>query len=552
MDHLNVRTGSYLLLFSLAFSACSKKLGSDLKDELIECREAQADADAGAVVGRMISYTIGLAALAVPQVGVATAIVPVDIGGFFAGLFGSGCDTVEAKLTWFIQVTERRISDLWDTLRTFQENDISRDVGQEVADIEQATSIIRQKIEEIKTDENYVKSGKVPGDALSDVKDQYLELSKQLANIESITRRQSELPYMSGIFQSAVPSAIIAAQDSDNLLAAIQGKTISNASVERQTYDNIKSFRKGFGNLLYTLQNKVEKYPGVEFEVLRAPRVAATFPAGDASCASTSKFRVSFEDEKLEFRIRVFGKPFTTGFVSVKGKEYNIDLGSTFPNCRTAEDHPNFMFALTQMLPEQDTEIKGLLEKVKGLHRSIVVKDLDKLRIWLNWTKDSTASDTFFEGFSRDPAFGSKDRGEAFDDQDYLGNELVQVEEITVRGNDRIDRICLKIRGRAETCHGGMGGKEKKIKLVPGEYITSLHVASKVHEIRPFLRSTQYKVRVFALSLKTSKGQELNWGKWDNTAQHVFEAPTGRQIVGFHGNSGDEVDSLGVIYGTYK
>lgn len=55
------------------------------------------------------------------------------------------------------------------------------------------------------------------------------------------------------------------------------------------------------------------------------------------------------------------------------------------------------------------------------------------------------------------------------------------------------------------------------------------------------------RTRIFSAAFGTDKGHTLSAGT-ATTDTVTFTAPSGWQIVGFTGRSGDEIDKLGVLY----
>lgn len=55
------------------------------------------------------------------------------------------------------------------------------------------------------------------------------------------------------------------------------------------------------------------------------------------------------------------------------------------------------------------------------------------------------------------------------------------------------------------------------------------------------------RTRIFSAAFTTDKGRSLASGT-PTTDTKTFTAPPGRQIVGFTGRAGDEIDKLGVVY----
>ena len=109
---------------------------------------------------------------------------------------------------------------------------------------------------------------------------------------------------------------------------------------------------------------------------------------------------------------------------------------------------------------------------------------------------------------------------------------------ITIRGGSRIDNVGVTLTNGTTLTHGGTGGTAKSLTLQSGEYISSVT-----------LNSAQYNghTRIFYIKITTSTGRTLSAGS-QTSSTVTYTAPAGYKVSGFYGNSGDEVDKLGVIY----
>ncbi|MGW0820216.1 jacalin-like lectin [Streptomyces sp. NPDC002845] len=127
--------------------------------------------------------------------------------------------------------------------------------------------------------------------------------------------------------------------------------------------------------------------------------------------------------------------------------------------------------------------------------------------------------------------------GTAFNDADDLPS-TVSPRTLTLRGGSRLDAVSLTHDGGTRLSHGGTGGTATSLTLASGEHLTSVKL-------------TQGKkdghTRIFSAAFTTDKGRTLSSGTATSDTR-TFTAPSGWQIVGFTGRSGDEVDKLGVLY----
>ncbi|WP_374594623.1 jacalin-like lectin [Aquabacterium sp.] len=127
--------------------------------------------------------------------------------------------------------------------------------------------------------------------------------------------------------------------------------------------------------------------------------------------------------------------------------------------------------------------------------------------------------------------------GTAFNDVAMLpANPAVGT--VTLRSGSRVDRVEVALSNGYVLSHGGNGGSASSLTLGASEYLASVSLCSGTYN------ST---TRIFYAKFTTSTGRTLAGGKTTSICS-TYTAPSGWQIVGFHGRSGDEVDRLGVVY----
>jgi endonuclease/exonuclease/phosphatase family metal-dependent hydrolase len=112
------------------------------------------------------------------------------------------------------------------------------------------------------------------------------------------------------------------------------------------------------------------------------------------------------------------------------------------------------------------------------------------------------------------------------------------VSSIGIRAGSRVDQVNLTLSNGTTFTHGGTGGTASSLALQSGEYISSVYMCSDKYDGH---------TRVFYIKFTTNLGRTLGGGTSTGTYT-TYTAPSGWQIVGFHGRGGDEVDKLGVIY----
>lgn len=127
--------------------------------------------------------------------------------------------------------------------------------------------------------------------------------------------------------------------------------------------------------------------------------------------------------------------------------------------------------------------------------------------------------------------------GTAFNDADNLPAS-VSPRTLTLRGGTRLDAVSLTHDGGTALTHGGSGGTATSLTLASGEHLTAVKLTQGQKDGR---------TRIFSAAFTTDKGRNLAAGT-ATSATKTFTAPSGWQIVGFTGRSGDEIDKLGVLY----
>ncbi|MGY1496523.1 jacalin-like lectin [Streptomyces sp. QTS52] len=129
------------------------------------------------------------------------------------------------------------------------------------------------------------------------------------------------------------------------------------------------------------------------------------------------------------------------------------------------------------------------------------------------------------------------EHGTAFTDADDLP-ATPSPRTLTLRGSSRLDAVSLTLDGGTALTHGGTGGTASSLTLASGEHLTSVKLTQGQKDGR---------TRIFSAAFTTDKARTLASGT-ATTATATFTAPSGWQIVGFTGRSGDEMDKLGVVY----
>jgi hypothetical protein len=144
--------------------------------------------------------------------------------------------------------------------------------------------------------------------------------------------------------------------------------------------------------------------------------------------------------------------------------------------------------------------------------------------------------------WSQNPAFQFSDQfggphGDYFNDIDSVPPG-VRATTISLRSGSRVDRMELTLSDGTTLTHGGNGGTASSLTLGGDEYVTSAHLCR---------GRENGHTRIFSAKFTTNHGRSLAGGT--TTSDCVTRsAPPGRQIAGFHGRAGDEVDKIGFVY----
>ncbi|WP_328758978.1 jacalin-like lectin [Streptomyces sp. NBC_00271] len=144
--------------------------------------------------------------------------------------------------------------------------------------------------------------------------------------------------------------------------------------------------------------------------------------------------------------------------------------------------------------------------------------------------------------WSRNPSFQLSDQfggphGDYFNDIDSVPAGA-RATTLTLRSGSRVDQMGLTLSNGTTLTHGGTGGTASSLTLGSGEYVTSAQLCQGVKD---------GNTRIFYAKLTTNLGNSLAGGA--TTSDCVTRtAPSGWQIAGFHGRTGDEVDKIGFIY----
>jgi endonuclease/exonuclease/phosphatase family metal-dependent hydrolase len=171
-----------------------------------------------------------------------------------------------------------------------------------------------------------------------------------------------------------------------------------------------------------------------------------------------------------------------------------------------------------------NNEHAKFLEDSSGL----MLSDHDPITVRLNWARNSA--------FQLSDQFGGP-HGDYFDDIAAVPAGA-RATAVSLRAGARVDQMGITLSGGTTLTHGGTGGTASSLTLGSGEYLTSAQLCQ---------GQKDGSTRIFSAKFATNLGRTLAGGT--TTPDCVTRtAPTGWQIAGFHGRSGDEVDKIGFIY----
>ncbi|MFJ9725936.1 jacalin-like lectin [Streptomyces sp. NPDC101209] len=158
----------------------------------------------------------------------------------------------------------------------------------------------------------------------------------------------------------------------------------------------------------------------------------------------------------------------------------------------------------------------------------LMLSDHDPITVGFTWSRNSA--------FQLSDQFGGP-HGDYYDDIDSVPAGA-RATTVGLRSGSRVDQMSLTLANGTTLAHGGTGGTAASLTLGSGEYVTSA-----------YLCQDQYNghTRIFYAKYTTNLGRTLAGGT--TTSDCVTRtAPSGWQIAGFHGRSGDAVDKIGFIY----
>jgi len=199
--------------------------------------------------------------------------------------------------------------------------------------------------------------------------------------------------------------------------------------------------------------------------------------------------------------------------------------GATVPN--TCEVVDKVLYRSSKLVSLNATSYNN--EHAKFLtDDGLMLSDHDPITVGFTWSRNAA--------FQLSDQFGGP-HGDYYNDIDSVP-AAARATTIALRSGSRVDQMSVTLSTGTTLAHGGTGGTASSLTLGSGEYVTSTQLCQGTYNDH---------TRIFYAKFTTNLGRTLAGGT--TTSDCVTRtAPTGWQLAGFHGRSGDEVDKIGFIY----
>ncbi|MEU6140710.1 jacalin-like lectin [Streptomyces sp. NPDC047081] len=215
------------------------------------------------------------------------------------------------------------------------------------------------------------------------------------------------------------------------------------------------------------------------------------------------------------------------GSAPAKGSDALVcdQSGATVPN--TCEVVDKVLYRGSKLVSLNATSYNN--EHAKFLtDDGLMLSDHDPITVGFSWSRNSA--------FQLSDQFGGP-HGDYYNDIDSVP-AAARATTIALRSGSRVDQMSVTLANGTTLAHGGTGGTASSLTLGSGEYVTTAYLCQGVKDDH---------TRIFYAKFTTNLGRTLAGGT--TTSDCVTRtAPSGWQIAGFHGRSGDEVDKVGFIY----
>ncbi|MEV0182089.1 jacalin-like lectin [Streptomyces sp. NPDC050625] len=199
--------------------------------------------------------------------------------------------------------------------------------------------------------------------------------------------------------------------------------------------------------------------------------------------------------------------------------------GATVPN--TCEVVDKVLYRSSRLVTLNATAYNN--EHAKFLTSDgLMLSDHDPITVGFSWSQNPD--------FQLSDQFGGP-HGDYYQDIDKVPAGA-RATTVALRSGSRVDQVGITLSNGTTLTHGGTGGTASSLTLGSGEYVTTAYLCEGVKDSH---------TRIFYARFTTNLGRTLAGGT--TTSDCVTRtAPSGWQIAGFHGRSGDELDKVGFIY----
>ncbi|RPE37401.1 jacalin-like lectin domain-containing protein [Streptomyces sp. Ag109_O5-1] len=215
------------------------------------------------------------------------------------------------------------------------------------------------------------------------------------------------------------------------------------------------------------------------------------------------------------------------GSAPAKGSDALVcdDTAATVPN--TCEVVDKVLYRSSKVVNLNATSYNN--EHAKFLTSDgLMLSDHDPITVGFSWSQNAN--------FRLSDQFGGP-HGDYYQDIDKVAAGA-RATSISLRSGSRVDQVGITLADGTTLTHGGTGGTASSLTLGSSEYVTTAYLCEGVKDSH---------TRIFYAKFTTNLGNTLAGGT--TTSDCVTRtAPSGWQIAGFHGRSGDELDKVGFIY----
>ncbi|MEU9449108.1 jacalin-like lectin [Streptomyces sp. NPDC048277] len=215
------------------------------------------------------------------------------------------------------------------------------------------------------------------------------------------------------------------------------------------------------------------------------------------------------------------------GSAPAKGSDALVcdDTAATVPN--TCEVVDKVLYRSSKLVNLNATSYNN--EHAKFLTSDgLMLSDHDPITVGFSWSQNAN--------FQLSDQFGGP-HGDYYQDIDKVAAGA-RATSISLRSGSRVDQVGINLADGTTLTHGGTGGTASSLTLGSSEYVTTAYLCEGKYN---------NTTRIFYAKFTTNLGNTLAGGT--TTSDCVTRtAPSGWQIAGFHGRSGDELDKVGFIY----